>query len=144
LPPSGLGLINITKEIKQKQMNEENFFYIEKLIAALQFPSSLFRKLFFIMYFSLPKDIPPRPLALFRKQHPQLSQKYVVFFLCMFLVNQWFIFRNFHLCCPSQRAARSQGPSEVTTYQEIGSQLWAGETPDSNPGLQDNSLAHYH
>jgi hypothetical protein len=23
----------------------------------------------------------------------------------------------------------------------MGNQLWAGETPDSNPGLQDNSLA---
>jgi hypothetical protein len=30
----------------------------------------------------------------------------------------------------------------VATPQEIGSQLWAGETPDSNPGLQDNSLAN--
>jgi hypothetical protein len=53
-------------------------------------------------------------------------------------------FRNFHLCCPSQRSARSQVPSEVATHQEIGSQLWAGETPDLNPGLQDNSLARYH
>jgi hypothetical protein len=53
-------------------------------------------------------------------------------------------FRNFHLCCPSQRSARSQVPSEVATHQEIGSQLWAGETPDSNPGLQDNSLTRYH
>jgi hypothetical protein len=50
-------------------------------------------------------------------------------------------FRNFLLCCPSQRSA-SQVPSQVATHQEIGSQLWAGETPDSNLGLQDNSLAH--
>jgi hypothetical protein len=35
-------------------------------------------------------------------------------------------------------------PSLVATHQEIGSQLWAGETPDSNLGLQDNSLEHYH
>ncbi len=53
-------------------------------------------------------------------------------------------FLNFHLCCPLQRSARSQVPSEVATHQEIGSQLWAGETPDSNPGLQDNSLARYY
>jgi hypothetical protein len=53
-------------------------------------------------------------------------------------------FHNFLLCCPSQRSARSQVPSQVATHQEIGSQLWAGETPNSNPGLQDNSLAHYH
>jgi hypothetical protein len=33
------------------------------------------------------------------------------FFLCMFLGNQRFIFRNFFLCCPSQRSARSQVPS---------------------------------
>jgi hypothetical protein len=62
----------------------------------------------------------------------------------MFLANQWFIFHNFLLCCPSQRSARSQVPSQVATHQEIGSQLWAGEMPDSNPGLEDNSLAHYH
>ncbi len=53
-------------------------------------------------------------------------------------------FRHFLLCCPSQRLARSQVPSQVATHQEIGSQLWAGETPDSNPGLQDNSLVRYH
>ncbi len=32
----------------------------------------------------------------------------------------------------------------LATHQEIGSQLWDGETPDSNPGLKDNSLAQYH
>jgi hypothetical protein len=53
-------------------------------------------------------------------------------------------FRNFLLCCPSLRSARSQVLSQVATHQEIGSQLWAGETPDLNPGLQDNSLARYH
>ncbi len=58
------------------------------------------------------------------------------FFLDMFLVNQLFIFHTFLLCCPSQRSASSQVPSEVATRQEIGSQL--------NPGLQNNSLTHYH
>jgi hypothetical protein len=53
-------------------------------------------------------------------------------------------FRNFLLCCPSHWSARSQVPSQVATHQEIGSQLWAGETPDLNPGLQDNSLARVH
>ncbi len=59
---------------------------------------------------------------------------------------QWFwrtIFRNFLLRCPSQSSARSQVPSQVVTYLE-SSQLWAGKTPDLNPGLQDNSLARYH
>ncbi len=69
---------------------------------------------------------------------------HALFFLFMFLANQWFIFRNFLLCCPSQRSAQSQVPSQVAIHEESGSQLWAGETPDSNPGLQDNSLAHYH
>ncbi len=58
----------------------------------------------------------------------------------MFLANQRFIFHDFLLCRPSQRSAPSQVPSQVATHQEIGSQLWAGETLDSNPGLQDNSL----
>ncbi len=44
--------------------------------------------------------------------------------------------RNFLSVAPPQ----SQAPSQVATHQEIGSQLWAGETLDSNPGLQDNSL----
>jgi hypothetical protein len=66
------------------------------------------------------------------------------FFLYMFLVNQRFIFHDYLLCRPSQRSAHSQVPSQVATHQEIGSQLWAGETLDSNPGLQDNSLVRYH
>ncbi len=49
----------------------------------------------------------------------------------MFLANQRFISHNLLLCCPSQRSARSQVPSQVATHQTIGSQLWAGETPDS-------------
>jgi hypothetical protein len=53
-------------------------------------------------------------------------------------------FHNFLVCCPSQRSARSQVPSQVATHQEIGSQLWVGERPNSNPGLQDFSLARYH
>jgi hypothetical protein len=60
------------------------------------------------------------------------------FFLYMFLANQQLIFRNILLCRPSQRSDRSQVPSQVETHPEIGCQLWAGETPDSNPGLQDN------
>jgi hypothetical protein len=66
------------------------------------------------------------------------------FFLYMFLSNQRFISHNLLLCRPSQRSARSQVPSQVATHQMIGSQLWAGETPDSNPGLEDNSQARYH
>ncbi len=53
-------------------------------------------------------------------------------------------YRSFFLCCPSQRSARSQVPSQMATHQEIGSQVCAGETPNSNPGLQDNSLGRYH
>ncbi len=70
--------------------------------------------------------------------------KVFFFFLYMFLANQRFIFHDFLLCRPSQRSAPSQVPSQVATHQEIGSQLWAGETLDSNPGLQDNSLVRYH
>jgi hypothetical protein len=62
----------------------------------------------------------------------------------MFLANQRFILCNFLLCCPSQRSAQSQVPSQLATHQEIGNQLWTGEKPDLNPGLQDNSLACYH
>jgi hypothetical protein len=32
-------------------------------------------------------------------------------------------FRNFLLCCPSQRSALGQVPSQVAIHQEIGSQL---------------------
>ncbi len=53
-------------------------------------------------------------------------------------------FHYFLLCCLSQRSARSQVPYQVATHQEIGSQLWAGETPDLKMGLQDNSLAGDH
>jgi hypothetical protein len=72
-----------------------------------------------------------------------ICTRFFFFFIC-FLANQQSIFHNFFLCCPSQRSARGQVPSQVATHQEMGNQLWAGETPDSNPGLQDNSLAHYH
>ncbi len=34
-----------------------------------------------------------------------------IFFSLYVFGNQWFIFRNFFLCCPSQRSARSQVPS---------------------------------
>ncbi len=63
-------------------------------------------------------------------------------YLFMFLANQRFIFVIFSSCRPSQR--HSQVPSQVATHQESGSQLWAGEMKDLNPGLQDNSLVHYH
>ncbi len=53
-------------------------------------------------------------------------------------------FPNFSLYRPPQRSARSQVPSQVATHQEDGSQLWAGETPDLNSGLLDNSLVRYH
>ncbi len=66
------------------------------------------------------------------------------FFLYMFLANQRFISHNFLLCHPSQRSARSQMPSQVATHQKIGSQLWAGEMLDLNPGLKNNSQACYH
>jgi hypothetical protein len=58
------------------------------------------------------------------------------FSLYVFFANQRSIFHNFFLCCPSQRSARGQVPSQVATHQEMGNQLWGGETPDSNPGLQ--------
>jgi hypothetical protein len=57
----------------------------------------------------------------------------------MFLANQRFISHNLLLYRPSQRSACSQVPSQVEIHQTIGSQLWAGETPDLNQGLQDNS-----
>jgi hypothetical protein len=66
------------------------------------------------------------------------------FFLYIFLANQRFIYPNFLLCYPSQRSAHGQVPSQVATHQKMGNQLWAGKTPDSNPGLQDNSQVHYH
>ncbi len=62
----------------------------------------------------------------------------------MFLANQKLVLRDFSLCFPSQRSACSQVLSRVATHQEIGSQLWAGEMPDSNPGLSGAlPLSHY-
>ncbi len=66
------------------------------------------------------------------------------FFLDMFLANNRFIPHNLLLCRPSQGSVHSQVPSQVATHQTIGSQLWAGEMPDSNPGLQENSQERYH
>ncbi len=63
-----------------------------------------------------------------------------IFFFFVCFLRTRVHFRNFLLCCPTQRSARRQVPSQVATHQEIGSQLWAGETPDSNPGLQDNRI----
>jgi hypothetical protein len=76
---------------------------------------------------------------------PCLEKAVTVFFFSLYVFGEPEVhFRNFLLCCPSQMSARSQVPSQVATHQEISSQLWAGETLDSNPGLQDNSLARYH
>ncbi len=61
----------------------------------------------------------------------------------MFLA-KWFISHKLLLCRTSQRSARNQVPSQVATHQTIGSQLWGGEMPDLNPGLQDNSQGRYH
>ncbi len=65
----------------------------------------------------------------------------------MFLVSQWFLFRNFLLCCLSQRSARNYVPSQVATHQADSCGLGRrrirtredagfepGKTPDSNPG----------
>ncbi len=54
------------------------------------------------------------------------------------------IFIIFSSVAPHRRSARSQVQSQVATHQKLGGQLWTGEMPDSNPGLQDNSLVHYH
>ncbi len=69
---------------------------------------------------------------------------HIFFFLCMFLGNQRFIFVIFSSVAPHRGQPAAKGHPWVATHQEIGSQLWAGETPDSNPGLQDNSLVRYH
>jgi hypothetical protein len=62
-----------------------------------------------------------------------------MFYIYMILANQRFISHNFLLCRPSQRSARSQVPTQVATHQKIGSQLRAGETLDSNPGLSHHT-----
>ncbi len=66
------------------------------------------------------------------------------FFLCMFLANQRFIFLIFSSVAPHRGQPAAKCHPKVATNQKIGSQLWAGETPDSNPGLQDISLVCYH
>jgi hypothetical protein len=62
----------------------------------------------------------------------------------MFLGNQLFIFVIFSSVAPHRGQPAAKCQRKVATHQEIGSQLWAGETLDSNPGLQDNSLVRYH
>ncbi len=79
-----------------------------------------------------------------REGSPPLFSSTNVFFPLYVFGEPEVHFRNFLLCCPSQRSARSQVPSQVATHQEMSRELWAGETPDSNPGLQDNSLARCH
>ncbi len=68
----------------------------------------------------------------------------IVFFSLYAFGEPAFISHNLLLCHPSQRSACSQVPSQVATHQKIGTQLWAGEIPDSNPGLHGNSLVRYH
>jgi hypothetical protein len=48
----------------------------------------------------------------------------IIFFFSLYVFGEPEVhFRNFLLCCPSQRSARCQVPSQVATHQEIGSQL---------------------
>jgi hypothetical protein len=81
---------------------------------------------------------------IFRIFSEYLDTPGIFFFLYMFLANERVISHSFLLCRPSQRSARSQVPSQVATHQMISCQRSAGEIPDSNPGLQDNSQARYH
>ncbi len=61
----------------------------------------------------------------------------------MFLANQRFIFNNFLLCCPNRgQSARGQVPSQAATHQQIGSQLLAGETPDSIKTIEASNILH--
>jgi hypothetical protein len=71
---------------------------------------------------------------------------YKFFFLHVFLANQRFISQSSPLS-PLKKV--SPQPSAISggnpaTHRMLGSQLWAAETPHSNPGLQDNSHARYH
>jgi hypothetical protein len=62
----------------------------------------------------------------------------------MFLANHRFMFIIFFSVAPHRGQPAAKYHPKVATHQEIGSQLWAGETPDLNLGLQDNSLVCYH
>jgi hypothetical protein len=68
----------------------------------------------------------------------------LLFFFFMFFSKQWFIFGFFSSVAPHRGQSAAMWPFQVATHQEIGNQLWAGETPDSNLGLQEKSLARYH
>ncbi len=72
------------------------------------------------------------------------SIRFLFFFFVCFLANQRFIFVIFSSVAPHRGQPAAKCHPKVATHQEIGSQLWAGETPDSNPGQQDNSLVRYH
>ncbi len=76
--------------------------------------------------------------------HGKVDSTDCIYFFSLYVLPKWFISHNFLRCRPSQRSALSQVPSQVATHRKIGSQLWAGETPDPNPGLQDDSQARYH
>ncbi len=69
---------------------------------------------------------------------------FAFFFLCMFLGYQRFIFVIVSSVAPHRGQPAAKCHPWVATHQEIGSQLWAGETLDSNQGLQDNSLVRYY
>ncbi len=62
----------------------------------------------------------------------------------MFLANHRFIFIIFFSVAPHRGQPAAKYHPKVATHQKIASQLWAGEMPDLNPGLQDNSLVCYH
>jgi hypothetical protein len=66
------------------------------------------------------------------------------FFLYMFLAKPAVHFSRFSPLSPLTEV--SPQPSAIPGGNPSGDwlQLWAGETLDSNPGLQDNSLVRYH
>jgi hypothetical protein len=79
------------------------------------------------------------PLGSWTEKGSKFSELYLYFFslLYIFLATQRFIFVIFSSVAP-HRVQPDQVPSQVATHQEIGSQVWAAEAPDSNPGLQDH------
>jgi hypothetical protein len=56
------------------------------------------------------------------------------------------MFLVFFVIFPSVAPQRGQAAAkcQVATLKKIGSLLWAAETPDPNPALQDSSLTCYH
>ncbi len=72
-------------------------------------------------------------------------QKYSLFslFIC-FLANQRSIFHNFFLCCPSQRSARGQVPSQMATHRESQSAVGWGDANLNKLGFEEIINAPYH